>query len=108
MVTWLDPATMTMTATDVVRFPAASRATAVSAWLPAFADAVFQAVEYGAPSASAPSGPPSSWNCTPTTPTLSFAFAATVIVPETVAFGDGEVIATDGGVASPASVANVK
>ena len=52
----------------------------------------------GAVVTSFPSGAPSSRNCTPTTPTLSEAFAVMVIVPETVALAAGEVTETDGGV----------
>ena len=43
---------------------------------------------------SAPRLAPSSLNCTPTTPTLSVALTATVIVPATVAPAAGEVRAT--------------
>jgi hypothetical protein len=43
---------------------------------------------------------PSSWNWTPTTPTLSEAVARTVIVPLTVSPGFGSVTATVGGVVS--------
>jgi len=48
----------------------------------------------------APALTPSTWSCTPTTPTLSAAFAVMVIVPETVAPAAGEVTETDGGVVS--------
>jgi len=48
----------------------------------------------------------STLNCTLATPTLSVAFADTVITPESVALAAGEVIETVGGVVSPA-VANV-
>src|SRR3989441_8483447 len=53
---------------------------------------------------SAPRLTPSSLSWTPTTPTLSVAFADTVIVPETVAPADGAVMETDGGVVSFATV----
>src|SRR3989442_7329449 len=53
---------------------------------------------------SAPRLTPSSLNWTPTTPTLSVAFADTVIVPETVAPADGAVMETIGGVRSFANV----
>ena len=43
---------------------------------------------------------PSSWNCTPTTPTLSEALAETVTVPETVAPDVGDVMLTVGAVVS--------
>ena len=50
---------------------------------------------------------PSSRNCTLATPTLSEAFAVTVIVPLTVAPFAGEEIDTVGGVVS-AAVVNVR
>src|SRR2546426_12374249 len=53
---------------------------------------------------SAPRLTPSSLNWTPTTPTLSVAFADTVIVPETVAPADGAVMETIGGGRSFANV----
>ena len=43
---------------------------------------------------------PSSWNCTPATPTLSEALAETVTVPETVAPEVGDVMLTVGAVVS--------
>ena len=49
---------------------------------------------------SAPRLAPSSWNCTPTTPTLSEAVAETVTVPETVAPELGDVTLTVGAVVS--------
>ena len=49
---------------------------------------------------SAPRAAPSSWNCTPTTPTLSEALAETVTGPVTVAPEVGEVMTTVGGVLS--------
>src|SRR5437016_5454365 len=75
--------TVTVTALAVVRFPAASRAIAVSVCEPLLVLVVFQETEYGDAVTSAPKFAPSSWNCTPTTPTLSDAAAETVIVPET-------------------------
>src|SRR5207248_1205480 len=59
----------------VVRLPAASRATAVRLCVPFTAVVVFHEIEYGALIDSAPRFAPSSLNCTPTTPTLSAAFA---------------------------------
>src|SRR5262249_41419065 len=85
------------TAADAVRFPAASRATAVSVCVPFAAGAVSQLIEYGAAVSSGPSGLPSSWNCTPATPTLSDAPAARETVPDTVAPAAGAGIGTDGG-----------
>src|SRR5437660_4577935 len=96
-----------MTADDVVVLPPASRATAVNVCVPADAVVVSHATEYDGPTVSSrPSGAPSSRNCTPTTPTLSLAFAVTVRVPETVAPPAGAVIETDG--ATPSSVVNVR
>ena len=43
---------------------------------------------------------PSSWNCTPKTPTLSDAFADTVVDPDTVALFAGAVSETVGAVVS--------
>src|SRR2546425_569535 len=49
----------------------------------------------------------SSWNCTPTTPTLSVALAETVTVPKTAAPLSGAVIDTVGGVVSGAVLMTV-
>ena len=92
--------TVTLTAALVVRLPAASRATAVSVCGPLLAVVVLQVAEYGEAASSVPRGAPSSMNCTPATPTLSEAVAATVMFPDTVAPPTGEVIVTVGGVAS--------
>jgi hypothetical protein len=62
--------------------------------------AVLYDVEYGAAVTSAPRFAPSSVNCTPTTPTLSDADAATVIVFDTLAPSEGAVTDTVGGVGS--------
>src|SRR5436309_2691216 len=85
---------VTVTGAEVVRLPAASRATAVIMCEPSLAVAVFQGIEYGASVSSAPKSAPSILNCTPTTPTLSEALAATVTVADTVAPFPGEVIPT--------------
>src|ERR1700730_15144435 len=90
-------ATVTLTAADVPRLPAASRATAVTTCEPFAALSVFPGAEYGAEVASAPVLTPSTWNCTPTTPTLSEASAVMVIVPETVALAAGGGTENDGG-----------
>ena len=92
--------TVTVTATEVVVFPAASRATAVKVCEPLATDVVFHETEYGAVVSSVPRLAPSSRNCTPTTPTLSAAVAVTVIVPLTVAPLAGDVRLTVGGVLS--------
>ena len=81
-------------------FPAASRACAVTVCLPFVANIVFQLSSYGAVVSSAPSCEPSTKNCTRATPTLSAAVAVTIVVPETVAPLDGDVMATVGGVVS--------
>src|SRR5438445_8092308 len=99
-------ATMTVTAGDVAVLPAPSRAVAVSVWLPFATVFVSQDTEYGAPVTSAPKVAPSSLNCTPAMETLSVALAVTVMVPATLAFGAGVLIATDGGAAS--GIVNVK
>src|SRR5206468_12920351 len=96
----------TRRSSDLAVLPAASRATAVSVWLPPAAVVVSHAIAYGADVSSAPRTAPSSLNWTPTTPPVSLAFALTEIVPDTVAFAAGAVIDTDGGVAS--RVVNVK
>ena len=95
-----------MIADAVVTLPAASRAMAVSVWLPLATAVVFHDVEYGDAVSSAPRLAPSNLNCTPTTPTLSLALAVTVIVPDTVAPPAGAVTDTAGAV--PSSVVNVK
>src|SRR5688572_20761618 len=92
--------TVTETAALIVRLPAASRATAVSVWLPFGAVVVSHVVENGAVVSSAPRSPPSRLNCTPATPTLSDALAETPTGPETVAPGSGAEIATAGAVVS--------
>src|SRR5437867_2894570 len=92
--------TVTVTATDVVRLPAASRATAVSVCEPLVAVVVFHETAYGTVVSSAPRLAPSSLNWTPTTPTLSDAFAVTVTVDLTVAPFTGDVMLTVGGVVS--------
>src|SRR5205807_1799558 len=98
---WATPAAMLPgTAAEVVRLPAASRATAVSVCEPLLAVVVFQETEYGAAASSTPRLAPSSRNCTPTTPTSSEALAVTLVVPPTVAPETGEVMLTVGGVVS--------
>jgi len=72
--------TVTVTEAAVVVLPAASRATAVSVCDALVAVVVFQAIEYGVVVSSAPRFAPSSLNWTPTTPTLSDAFALIVVV----------------------------
>jgi hypothetical protein len=100
--------TVTTTAADVVVFPAASRATAVIVWLPFATVVVSHETLNGVPRSSAPILTPSRLNWTPTTPTLSVAFADTVIVPETVAPFTGAVTEIVGGVISTVNVVTVK
>src|SRR2546430_15241788 len=85
---------------EVVTLPAASRATAVSEWLPLPVLAVFQEIVYGAAVTSAPKLTPSSLNCTPTTPTLSEALALTATAAATVEAAAGAAVAPAGGAAS--------
>ena len=92
--------TVTDTAAEVVRFPAASRAVAVNAWTPFANVVVFHNTRYGAVSTSAPCAVPSTKNCTPTTPTLSDADAVIVTVPATLVPFRGAAIDTVGGVMS--------
>src|SRR5258708_3595268 len=92
--------TVTVIGAEVVRLPAASRATAVMVCEPLLAVVVFHEIEYGAPVSSAPTLAPSILNCTPATPTLSEALAVSVTVPDTVWPLPGEVMLTAGGVVS--------
>ena len=66
-------ATVTVTDADVVLRPAASRATAVTAWLPLATLDDDHVTEYGALVSSAPTATPSTRNWTPTTPMSSVA-----------------------------------
>ncbi len=96
-------ATVTVIGADVAVLPAASRTTAVSTRDPSVTVDVSQATAYGAAMSSAPIGTLSTRNRTPATPTSSDAPAVTVVEPETVAPGPGEVIVTVGGVVSVAA-----
>src|SRR5262249_53585095 len=92
--------TITVTAAEVVRLPAGSRAPAVGGGGPLREVVVSTEIEYGAVVSSAPSGAPSPKNCTPATPTLSAAVAVTEIAPDTVVPFAGEVMLAVGGVVS--------
>src|SRR5438874_7400016 len=92
--------TVTLIAADVVELPAASRATAVSVWTPFVVAVVFQVTPYGLVVTSAPRFAPSSLNWTPTTATLSAAFADTAALADTVDPPAGAAIDTVGGVVS--------
>ena len=94
--------TVTVTAGDVLTFPAASRATAVRVWTPLAARTVFHDMMYGAVVTSSPRLLPSTLNCTPATPTSSVALAERVILSKTVAPVGGAVMETAGGVMSDA------
>src|SRR5262245_53200501 len=97
--------TVTVTEAEGLWFPAASRATAVSVWVPFEVPVVFQLVKYGADRSSRPRLAPSSLNCTPATPTLSLAVAETdTPLPDTVAPPAGLVSETDGADVSPVVV----
>src|SRR5206468_5268058 len=93
-------ATVTVTAAEVVVFPAASRATAVRVCEPLLTAVVSQEREYVLVESSGPRFAMSSLNCTPTTPTLSEAVAETVMVPETELLAAGAATDTAGGVVS--------
>src|ERR1041384_5262296 len=93
--------TVTLLAADVVEFPAASRATAVSVCDPLPIVVVSQEMLYALVISSAPRFTPSNLNCTPTTPTLSDADADTVTAPDTDAPLAGAVNDTVGAVVSP-------
>src|SRR2546426_345457 len=93
--------TVTTTGAEGGTLPAASRATAVTVWLPLTAVAVFQETAYGAVVFSAPRLTPSSLNCTPATATLSEAVAETVTAPLSMAPAVGVVSDTVGAVVSP-------
>ena len=89
--------TVTLTGADVVSWLAPSRARADSWWGPGGVPVASQLIAYGATVSSAPSGLPSSRNCTPRTPVSSAAFAETTMpAPETVAPLAGAVMATVG------------
>src|SRR5690606_23788360 len=92
--------TTTTTGADVVVLPLASRARAVSVWVPFATVVVSQDTEYGANTSSCPTGAPSTKNCTPATPTLSDASATSTMEPRSDASGCGAVIVTAGGVVS--------
>ena len=95
-----DPVTVTVTPTEVVWLPAASRARAATTCVPLGTVDVVQLTVYGEAVSSAPSDAPSTRNCTPVTPTLSDAEACTVTEPDTVDPLEGEVIAALGAVVS--------
>src|SRR3954464_14455571 len=89
-------ATVTDTDAAVVVLPALSRAIAVSTCVPFTDVAEFQKIEYGGEGTSRPRSAPSSRNCTPATPTLSWAAALIETTPVTVAAAAGAVIDTTG------------
>ena len=93
--------TMRLVAVDVMVLPAASRAVAVKECAPFKIVVEFKAAEYGDDISSPPKLFPSHLNCTPTTPTLSDAFADTATDdPDTVALFTGAKMEIDGAVVS--------
>jgi hypothetical protein len=96
--------TVTVTLDDVLVFPAASLATAVSVWLALVTPMVFHVPEYGEVVNSEPRLAPSSLNWTPATPTLSEAVADMVTELETVEPLVGRVMETVGAVMSAEAV----
>src|SRR5258706_14328532 len=92
-----------LTGADVVKLPAASRATAVKVYHPLGTVLVSAETREGAAVTSVPRLMPLYLNCTPATPRLSDAVALTVIVPVTLDPAAGEVTLTGGGVASGGS-----
>jgi hypothetical protein len=92
--------TVTVTGAEVVRLPAASRATAVRVYEPLLAVVVSTEIEYGAVVSSAAKSAPLTLNWTPATPLSSDAVALMLIVPETVAPEAGDVMLTVGGMVS--------
>src|SRR5207237_7904715 len=91
----------------VAEAPAASDAPAATVCDPFAAAVVSQLCVYGGELFALPRFVPSSLNCTDATPTSSDADAVTVMLAETLAPGDGEVIETVGGVVSDAALATV-
>lgn len=82
---------------EVARFPAASRATAESWYVPFAMLTVLQEPEYGDEVSSEPMRAFPSLNWTPETPTLSEAVAERVTVPESVELFAGDVREMVGG-----------
>ena len=97
--------TVTETIADVVVFPEESLARAVTLCWPFVWLNVFQLTEKGAAVSSAPTGAPSTRNCTPATESWWGAAAGAVTVaPEPRAPAVGAVTDTVGGVVSQADV----
>src|SRR5207253_1077092 len=92
--------TVTVTGAEVVRLPAASRATAVRVCEPLLAVVVFQETEYGAAASSTPRLAPSSRTCTPPTPTSSADTALLRAVSVGAACLAAGLMVTEGGVVS--------
>ena len=99
--------TVTATGAEVVTLPAASRATAVTLWVPLATVVELHDIPYGAVVSSPPTLVPSTLNCTPATPTLSAALAAKFTVPDTVAPAAGAVTDTVGAWVSGAALETV-
>src|SRR4051794_30711514 len=92
--------TVTETGADVLVLADVSRATAVSAWVPAERPRASHVIEYGAVVSSLPIVLPSTLNCTPATAASSLAVAVTVAFWTTSAPAAGAVIVATGGVVS--------
>src|SRR2546422_8568871 len=99
--------TVTVTSVATIVLPAVSVARAEIVWFPFTMAAVFQITEYDgpAPVTSAPSGVPSTKNCTPAMARLSVAVAVTVTDPDTVVAAAGAVMPTTGRVLSTVQAA---
>src|SRR5215472_18084913 len=93
-------ATVTLTGAVVVVLLAASHAFAASVCAPLGTRLLSHEYVYGGYVIGAPSGPPSSRNCTPETPTLSAALAPTSTTLDTPAPAAGAVRLTVGACAS--------
>ena len=99
--------TVTEMAGDVAVLFDVSLAVAASVCVPSATAVVFQEKTNGADVMGLPVSVPLIRNWTLATPTLSEAAAVTATVPETVEFGAGAVIATEGGVVSGAITVTV-
>ena len=93
-------ATVTLTGAVVDVLAAASQAFAASVCAPLSTRLLSHVYVYGGYVTAAPRGLPSSRNCTPDTPTLSPAAAATSATPDTLAPAAGAVRLTVGACAS--------
>ncbi len=100
--------TVIVTLAEVRVLPAASRATALSVWLPFVSVFVSSDSEYGLEVSAEPTLLPSTRNCTLCTPTLSDAVAVTDTVSDTSAPAAGAVTDTFGSELSTVTVTFVE